>query len=101
MQSCTNPHHFSNEQEISAYSPHFSHKHGARDNDPKTQQVVLMKRITRKLLLRVGTMTLALAAAVGTAYYAANQLPPSVPASVNGSDEPQVMILDAGHGGSC
>ena len=41
------------------------------------------------------------AAAVGTAYYAANQLPPSVPASVNGSDEPQVVILDAGHGGSC
>ena len=58
-----------------------------------------MKRITRKLLLRIGTMTLALAAAVGTAYYAANQLPPSVPASVNGSDEPQVVILDAGHGG--
>ncbi len=59
-----------------------------------------MERITRKLLLRIGTMTLALAA-VGTAYYAANQFPPSVPASVNGSDEPQVMILDAGMTDRC
>lgn len=58
-----------------------------------------MKRITKKLLFRAGTMTAAIAAALGAAFYSTKQLPPSVPASMGDEGEPQVIILDAGHGG--
>ncbi len=61
-------------------------------------QVIHMKRTTKKLLLRAGTMTAALGITLGAAVYGAHKLPPTVPASISGDGEPQVIILDAGHG---
>ncbi len=58
-----------------------------------------MKRITKKLLTRIGTMTAAIAAVLGAAVYSAEKLPPSIPASMDGDDAPRVIVLDAGHGG--
>ena len=58
-----------------------------------------MKRTTRKLLLRAGTMTAALGITLGAAVYSTHKLPSTVPASISGDEEPQVIILDAGHGG--
>ncbi len=58
-----------------------------------------MKRITKKLLTRVGTMTAAIAAVLGAAVYGAEKLPPSIPASMGSDDAPRVIVLDAGHGG--
>lgn len=62
-------------------------------------QVIHMKRTTKKLLLRAGTMTAALGITLGAAVYSTHKLPPTVPASISGDEEPQVIILDAGHGG--
>ncbi|MBE6850767.1 MAG: cell wall hydrolase [Ruminococcus sp.] len=57
-----------------------------------------MNKQTKQLLHRIGAVTTAIAATIGAACYGAAKLPPSIPASTDGS-EPRVIILDAGHGG--
>lgn len=57
-----------------------------------------MKRQTKKILIRLGAVSAAIAVTLGAAWYSTRNLLPAVPASVD-SDQRQVIILDAGHGG--